>query len=146
MAGRHSTWNSGESFPGQHKTEVKLMNNIFRSALGAILILTSVTAFSCDYPARPFIPDGATASKEELLAAKNNVQVYLSAVDEYLQCVELEDQAALAALDNPTPEQQEELNQSLNRKFDAANEEKEMVGDQFNQQVRAYNAERKKSD
>jgi hypothetical protein len=122
------------------------MNNIFRSALGAILALTSVTAFSCDYPARPFIPDGATASKEELLAAKNSVQVYLSAVDEYLQCVELEDQAASAARDDLTSEQQEELNQSLNRKFDAANEEKEMVGEQFNQQVRAYNAERKKSD
>lgn len=122
------------------------MNNIFRSALGAILILTSVTAFSCDYPARPFIPDGATASKEELLAAKDGVQTYLQSVDEYLQCIELEEEAASATLDDLTSEQQEELNQSLNRKFDAANEEKEMVGDQFNQQVRAYNAERKKSD
>jgi len=109
-------------------------------------MLTSMTAFSCDYPARPFIPDGAIASKEELLAAKDGVQTYLQSVDEYLQCVELEDQAALAALDNPTPEQKEDLNQSLNKKFDAANEEKEMVGEQFNQQVRAYNAERKKSN
>lgn len=122
------------------------MNNIFRSALGAILVLTSVTAFSCDYPARPFIPDGATASKEELITAKNGVQAFLASVDEYLQCIELEDQAMLAALENSTPEKQEELNKSLNRKFDAANEEKEMVGEQFNQQVRAYNAKRKQSD
>ena len=122
------------------------MKTIQQSALGAILILASMTAFSCDYPARPFIPDGATASKDELLAAKDGVQEFLVSVDEYLQCVELEDEAALAALENPTPEQKEDLNKSVNRKFDAANEEKAMVGEQFNQQVRAYNANRKKSD
>jgi predicted transcriptional regulator len=109
-------------------------------------MLTSVAAFSCDYPARPFIPDGATASKDELIAAKNGVQEFLVSVDEYLQCIELEHDAAVAKLDNPTSEQQKELSKSLDRKFDAANEEKEMVGEQFNQQVRAYNGERKKSD
>ena len=122
------------------------MKTIQQSALGAILILASMTAFSCDYPARPFIPDGATASKDELLAAKNGVQEFLASVDEYLQCVELEDEAELAALENPTPEQKEELNKSVNRKFDAANEEKAMVGEQFNQQVRAYNAKRTQSN
>jgi len=122
------------------------MKTIQQSALGAILILASMTAFSCDYPARPFIPDGATASKDELLTAKNGVQEYLASVDEYLQCVELEYDAAIATLDNPTPEKQEELGKSLDRQFDAANEEKAMVGEQFNQQVRAYNANRQKSD
>ena len=122
------------------------MKTIQQSALGAILILASMTAFSCDYPARPFIPDGATASKDELIAAKNGVQEYLASVDEYLQCVELEHESALAALDNPTPEKQKELGKLLDRQFDAANEEKTMVGEQFNQQVRAYNANRQKSD
>jgi hypothetical protein len=28
----------------------------------------------------------------------------------------------------------------LNKKFDAANEEKALLGEQFNQQIRAYNA------
>jgi hypothetical protein len=31
----------------------------------------------------------------------------------------------------------------LNKKFDAANEEKVLVGEQFNQQIRAYNAKAK---
>jgi len=122
------------------------MKKITQSALGAVLILASITAFSCDYPTRPFIPDGATASKDELLAAKNGVQEFLASVDEYLQCVELEHEAALAALDNPTPEKQKELNKSLDRQFDAVNEEKAMVGEQFNQQVRAYNAKRTQSN
>ncbi len=122
------------------------MNKITKSALATILILASMTAFSCDYPTRPFIPDGATASKDELIAAKNGVQEFLVSVDEYLQCVELEDQETFAALEDPTPEQKEELNKTVNRKFDAANEEKAMVGEQFNEQVRAYNAKRKQSD
>jgi len=119
------------------------MNTITQSALGAILILASMAAFSCDYPARPFIPDGATASKEDLLAAKNGVQAYLASVDEYLECIDLEDQAEFEALVEQTPEEKAERDKSMNRKFDAANEEKEMVGEQFNQQVRAYNAKRK---
>lgn len=119
------------------------MNKFFRPALGATLVLASFTVFACDYPERPFIPDGATASKEELLAAKDGVQTFLASVDEYLQCVELEEQAALASMDEPTPEERTERDKSLNRKFDAANEEKVMVGEQFNEQVRAYNAERK---
>lgn len=121
------------------------MNKFFRPALGATLILASVTVFACDYPERPFIPDGATASKEELLAAKDGVQTFLASVDEYLQCVELEEQAALASVDDPTPEESAEREKSLNRKFDSANEEKAMVGEQFNQQVRAYNGKRKES-
>ena len=121
------------------------MNKFFRPALGATLILASFTVFACDYPQRPFIPDGATASKEELLAAKDGVQTFLASVDEYLQCVELEEQAALASMDDPTPEEQAERDKLLNRKFDAANEEKAMVGEQFNQQVRAYNGKRKES-
>ena len=121
------------------------MKKIFRPALGATLILASITVFACDYPERPFIPDGTTASKEELLAAKEGVQTFLASVDEYLQCVELEEQAALASMDEPTPEERAERNKLLNRKFDAANEEKAMVGEQFNQQVRAYNGKRKET-
>ena len=121
------------------------MNKFFRPALGATLLLASFTVFACDYPERPYIPDGATASKEELLAAKNGVQTFLASVDEYLQCVELEEQAALASMDDATPEEKAEHDKSMNRKFDAANEEKAMVGEQFNQQVRAYNGKRKES-
>ena len=122
------------------------MNIITRSTLGAILVLVSTAAFACDYPARPFIPDGATASKEELLAAKNGVQTYLASVDEYLKCIDLEEETAVASLVEQTPEEKAERDKLLNRKFDAANEEKAMVGEQFNQQVRLYNAKRKQSD
>lgn len=119
------------------------MNRIFRLALGAIFFLTSSLALACDYPDRPYIPDGESASKEDMLTAKSAVQTFLAAVDEYLQCVEAEEKAAIDSLESPDAEALRERDLALNRKFDAANEEKALVGEQFNQQVRAYNAKRK---
>jgi hypothetical protein len=123
------------------------MNRTLRLALGASLILSSGFALACDYPARPFIPDGNEASKEEMLEAKNAVQDFIAAVDEYLRCVEAEEQAAYAEIpaDQRSDADRQERELALNRKFDAANEEKALVGEQFNKQVRSYNAKRQQN-
>jgi len=126
-------------------TKAYLMNNILRFAFVAIFLAASSQALACDYPARPHVPDGTSASKDELLAAKAGVTEFLSGVDEYLRCVETEEQAAIDAMDDPDPEVVQEHEEALNRKFDAANEEKALVGEQFNQQVRAYNEKREQS-
>ena len=114
-------------------------------AFCAALIFTSTIALACDYPERPHLPDGATASKDELLTAKSDVQDFIAAVDAYLQCVEKEDKTAAAELVDPTSEELQRRDEMLNRKFDAANEEKELVGEQFNQQIRVYNQKLKES-
>lgn len=121
------------------------MNRIIRLALGAIFFTTSSLAIACDYPNRPHIPEGGTASKEDMLAAKSGVQEFIAAVDDYLRCVEAEEKAAIDSLENLDPEALRQRDLALNRKFDAANEEKALVGEQFNQQVRAYNAQRKQA-
>ena len=100
---------------------------------------------ACDYPQRPFIPDGANASKDQLLEAKNGVQSFIGAVDDYLTCIENEAKAEIEALDNPTQEEMQSVEDKLNKQFDAANEEKALVGEQFNQQIRAYNQKVKES-
>jgi hypothetical protein len=121
------------------------MSKNIKIALGAVLFFTSSLALACNYPDRPRMPDGATASKDELLAAKAEVQGYVAAVDEYLICVESTEQEAVAALENPTAEELQRRDELLSQKFDAANEEKALVGEQFNQQIRAYNQKRKDS-
>ena len=103
------------------------------------LIFASPLALACGYPNTPHIPNGSTASKDELLAAKANVQNYIAAVDDYLTCIETEEKAAVSAMDNPSTEELQRRNDMLNKKFDAANEQKVLVGEQFNQQIRAYN-------
>ena len=116
------------------------MTRMIKIAIGSILFLASSLALACDYPERPAIPDGATASKEDLLAAKTNVQEFIAKVDEYLTCIETAETAAIAELDNPSQEELQRRDEMLNKKFDAANEEKVLLGEQFNQQIRAYNA------
>ena len=121
------------------------MNIIRTTAYSAALFLASSPAMACDYPQRPFIPDGANASKDQLLEAKAGVQSFIGAVDDYLTCIENEAKADVEALDDPTQEEMQAVEDKLNKKFDAANEEKALVGEQFNQQIRVYNQKIKES-
>ena len=96
------------------------------------------------------MPDGNTAAKEEMIEAQKTVKTFLSAVDEYLTCIEQEEKAAIEemGLDPESEEDQEALqrrDELLTKRFDAANEEKFMFGEKWNQQVRAYNAARKEA-
>lgn len=121
------------------------MTKITQFSIGSLFFLASSFAFACDYPERPAIPDGSSANKEDLLAAKSSVQDFIAGVDEYLTCLETEEKAAVENLDNPTDEELKRRDEMLNKKFDAANEEKVLLGEQFNQQIRAYN-EKLKAD
>ena len=115
------------------------MTRIIKLTFGSVLFFASSLALACDYPERPHMPDGNTASKDELLAAKAEVQSYVAAVDEYLTCVENEEKAAIAEIEDPSTEELQRRDELLSKKFDAANEEKALVGEQFNQQIRLYN-------
>ena len=115
------------------------MNKLIKISIGTLFLLSSSIAFACDYPERPSIPDGSAASKDELIAAKDSVQDFMAKVDEYLNCVEGEEKAAVEEMDNPSEEVLQRRDEMLNKKFDAANEEKALLGEQFNQEIRAYN-------
>jgi uncharacterized protein YccT (UPF0319 family) len=115
------------------------MNSLIKISFGTLFLLGSSIAFACDYPERPSMPDGSAASKDELLAAKDSVQDFMAKVDEYLNCIESEEKAAVEEMDNPSVEVLQRRDDMLSVKFDAANEEKALIGEQFNQQIRAYN-------
>lgn len=108
----------------------------------AATILFSAPAFglACEYPERPTLPDGGTASKQDMIAAQTAVKGFLAAVDEYLECIEKEEKDAVAAMENPDEETIKRRDELLAKRFDAANEEKFLFGEKWNQQVRAYNA------
>jgi hypothetical protein len=122
------------------------MTKIFKIALGCLLLVAAPTTFACDYPERPIIPDGSSAAKDELLAAKEGVNGFLAGVDEYLTCIETAEKAAVAELESPEPDDLKRRDEMMGKKFDAANDEKALVGEEFNQQVRAYNAARKAAE
>ena len=114
--------------------------------IGGLLALAAPLAFACEFPQRPSIPDGSTASKDDMLAAKADISDYLAGVDEYLSCLENSESEAVAAMENPDQDELRRRDEMLTKKFDAANDEKALVGEEFNQQVRAYNAARKAAD
>lgn len=119
-----------------------LMRNLTRIVAASALFAFPALALACEYPDRPTLPDGGTASKDEMIAAQTAVKAFLAAVDEYLTCIEKEEEDAIAAMENPDEETIKRRDELLSKRFDAANEEKFLFGEQWNQQVRAYNAQR----
>jgi hypothetical protein len=110
------------------------------------MLMACPVTYACDYPERPTIPDGSTASRDQLMLAKEDVNTYLAGVDVYLTCIEADEEAAVAALEDADPAELKRRDDILAKKFDAANDEKALVGEQFNLQVRAYNAARKDAE
>jgi len=118
------------------------MKNLLKFLVISAVLSVPAMSFACDYPERPTLPDGTIAAKEDMIAAQSSVKGFLAAIDEYLTCIELEEKAAIAAMDSPDEETLKRRDDLLAKRFDAANEEKFLFGEQWNQQVRAYNAAR----
>ena len=123
------------------------MKNLIKFAVVSLVFGLPALSLACEYPDRPDLPDGNTAAKDEMIAAQKAVKEFLAKVDEYLTCIEQEEKAAVDAmgLDADNEEDQETLrrrDELLTKRFDAPNEEKFMLGETWNQQVRAYNAAR----
>jgi hypothetical protein len=134
------------------------MKNPTKTVIAIALLALPAFGFACEYPERPTLPDGSTASKDQMIAAQTSVKAFLAAVDEYLTCIEEEEKEAIAALpeidesdDDAVTGREAEIKRRddlLSKRFDAANEEKFLFGEKWNQQVRAYNDRRteKKAD
>ena len=134
------------------------MKNPTKTVIAIALLALPAFGFACEYPERPTLPDGNTASKDQMIAAQTSVKAFLAAVDEYLTCIEEEEKEAIAALpeidesdDDAVTGREAEIKRRddlLSKRFDAANEEKFLFGEKWNQQVRAYNDRRteKKAD
>jgi hypothetical protein len=82
-----------------------------------LLAAFAIPAMGCDRPTAPgSIPDGKTASKEEMLAAKKEVDAFKASMEEYFAC------------------------EKSTAKKDAAGAELVKVADRFNAQVKAFKA------
>ena len=107
-------------------------------AIAAAIVALSPAAFGCDYPNRVEIPNGATASKDEMLAGQRAVKEYMAAMDEYLVCIEQEENATLATMADITEEERKNRSAALTKKHNAAVEELELTAARFNEAVRDY--------
>ncbi len=110
-------------------------------AIACALLAFPNIVFACDYPQRAEIPDGATASKEEMLAGQSSVKSYMAAMDEYLACIEKEEKDTVAKMSDITDDERVNRETALTKKHNAAVEEMELTAARFNDEVRAYKAQ-----
>jgi len=86
-------------------------------SVAILCAMGSTPVLACERPIAPSsIPDGATASKEDMLAAKKAVDAFKSGMEEYLTC------------------------EKSGAKKDAGVAELVKVADHFNAQVKAFKA------
>jgi hypothetical protein len=110
------------------------------AVIGA-LAATSVYA-DCPYPAAPTkLPDGASATLEEMLAGKKEVDAYQKAINEYTACIdkELDDTLAKGG-DKLKPEQKTDMQKIEAQKHNAAVDQLQAIADRFNEQIKVFKA------
>ena len=115
----------------------------------SLLILTATAALAagvayadCPYPAAPDkLPDGATATLQDMLAGQKAVGEYQKAVNDYVACIDKEvDDAIAKGGDKIKPEQKADMQRVETQKHNAAVDQLQSVADRFNEQVKVFKA------
>ena len=114
------------------------MRNITRLAIVSAMLLAAPVALACDYPQRAGVPDGATATKEEMINGQRDVKSYMAAMEEYLSCIESAEQETVAGKGDLDEDARQQRIAMFNKKYNAAVDEMNLVAAEFNIQVRAY--------
>jgi hypothetical protein len=118
-------------------------------AVTALAALAGPVYADCSYPPPPTkIPDGNTATMQEMLEAKKAVTQYNKDINAYVSCIKLEHEAAMTDVkhkvgDKPTSEQKADMDrmeQMQIQKNNAAIDQLTSIADRFNEQVRIYKA------
>ena len=117
------------------------MNKIIKTALSISLFFGAQSAFACEYPERVLIPNGNTATKEEMVEGQRGVKRYVADMEIYLECIVEEEKQARNALPDLAPEDEQEREDALNKKYNAAVDEMDRLAAQFNAEVQAYRAQ-----
>ena len=123
-------------------------------ALYSLAVLAALAAGSahanCSYPKAPDnIPDGNTATLEQMVAAQKAVKQFDTDIGAYTACLKLESDDAKKQFDpNETdPKKKEEQKKKLEeiervqiQKHNAAVEEDEALAQRFNEQIKVFKA------
>jgi len=99
--------------------------------LTAIASAYGLVAQACEAPSPVAIPDGSTATREQMLAAQAQVRAYQAAMTEFLACIDSD-------LDSEGEQVPEEFKSLMVSRHNAAVAEMEGVAAAFNDQLRAF--------
>ena len=114
-------------------------------ALGLLFLAASLSTAAyadCTYPRPPAkLPDGATATRDEMVAANKQVKQYNTDMTAYLDCIKTDYDGTIAKLPaDATEESKKQLAAKYAQKNDAAVDEVSGVAARFNEQLRVFKA------
>ncbi len=102
--------------------------------------LSSTAWAACTYPSAPGkLPDGSTATRDDMLAGKKLVEKYNADMNTYLACIKDEYDTSTKAA-SLTEEQKQQMAARYTAKNDAAVDELQGVASRFNEQLRVFKA------
>jgi hypothetical protein len=114
------------------------MNKLKKTVVTLAILFAAQSAFACDYPQRIDVPNGASASKDDMIAGQKSVKSYMASMEEYLACIEADEAQAVLGLGEVDEDAKRQRADMFNKKYNAAVEEMNLVAEEFNVQVRAY--------
>ena len=100
-----------------------------------------LTLAKCDYPKMNFvIPNGATATVENMVVGQTNFKTYNAGMEAYLDCLDSELSKVSKKLDN-----YQEIQSLSDSKYNAAIDQLTKAADEWNEAVRDYKAQQTNS-
>jgi hypothetical protein len=109
-------------------------------SLAAIALCAAPVHAACTYPTAPAaIPDGATATLAEMVAAQKAVKQFDEEINAYTACIKLEESAQLKG-DKLTADQKKAIEAQQAQKNNAAVDQDQALADRFNEQIRIFKA------
>ena len=120
--------------------EARTMNKLIKIAFSISLLFAAQAALACDYPNRVLVPNGNTATTEEMVAGQRGIRKYVADMEVYLECIVEEENAARDSIGDIEADMEQERQDLLNKKYNAAVDEMERLAAQFNAEVQAYKA------
>ena len=117
------------------------MKNMTKVLVSLALVFLAPLSLACNYPAPPKdLPDGVTATKEEMLAGVKLISAYQADMTEYLACIEADEIVSVQALADDDEDGKKQSKAMFDKKYNAAVDEQTMTVEQFNAEIRAYKA------
>lgn len=101
-------------------------------------LLFAGSTLACEYPESPTVPNGSTASKEDMVAGQKDVKSYIKTLEDYQKCIVAEEEAARAEMGELAPEDIKQREDLLTKKYNAAHEEMVKVAAAFNEELKEY--------
>ena len=114
------------------------MKKMTKTICTVSLLFAMQASFACDYPARLSLANGTTATKEEMVQSQRDVKQFVADMEIYLECILEEEKTIRSEMAELLPEDEQQREDMLNKKYNAAVEEMEKVAAQFNAEVQAY--------